>query len=82
MADPITYSEIGAFNREMLAGLMTWEKDVLIQLDDAVLAIVNKTKGPSDGKSKSVGDNIPAHEPKTVLAMFRRLMGGKPKRKP
>lgn len=38
-AGPITYLEIGAFNRETCAGLSAWDKELIRDLDDLARGI-------------------------------------------
>lgn len=41
MANPITYTEIEAFNRLTMASIGPWEVDLICRLDDAVLRAVS-----------------------------------------
>lgn len=46
---PITWAEIGAFNREACAGLSAWDKLLIRRVDDRVRAISLGTIDPTVG---------------------------------
>lgn len=76
--NPVTFAELSAYCRDFDAGLVHWEKRILIQMDDVVLAVLRGDKrGTAKPGDKIVGQDIPASDPKAVLAMFRRLAGPK-----
>lgn len=68
---PITWEEIGAFNRETFAGLSVWQKKLIRRIDTAVLAVM---AGVSNPKTQ-----VPVSNAKGVQALFRGLAKRKDK---
>ncbi|MGA0604856.1 phage tail assembly chaperone [Phenylobacterium sp. VNQ135] len=70
-ANPISYSEIEAYERKALVTFTAWESDLLMRVDDAVLdALAGEArKSPPSDKSEPV----PVSDTNSVKAIFRGL---------
>lgn len=68
--NPITYLELEAFERKALVRFTAWETDLLMRVDDAVLAAIAGEK-PITASTKS--EPVPASDPKGVKALLRGI---------
>jgi hypothetical protein len=77
-ANPITYDEIGAYDRETFAGLSVWAKKLIRRIDDAVLRVVaEEREKEAPAKSEVGGNQIPVTNTKGIRAMLRGLAAKK-----
>jgi len=67
--NPISYTEIEAFNRLTHANLSAWDIALIRRLDLAVMAVLNPPKGPK---------TVPARDGKRVLDLIREKAKPKP----
>lgn len=70
-ANPITEEALEAYCRRRLVDLSVWEGDLLIRLDDAVLAIwAQQAKAPAKGQEMT--EEIPVTDTAGVRGIFQR----------
>lgn len=70
--NPLRYQDVEAFERRTLVRLTAWETDLLIRLDDAVLAVwADGYKAPASASLKS--EPIEAGDTVNMKSMFRGL---------
>lgn len=69
---PLTYSEIEAYERKALITFTAWEADLLMRLDDTVLAVWSG-KGGADKPATVEGatDQIPVSDVRSLKEMVR-----------
>lgn len=73
-ANPISYQELEAFCRSRLVTLSAWEIELLMRLDDTVLAIwAEKSAKTTAGQ----GDPIPVTNTEGVRGLFQDLKARK-----
>jgi hypothetical protein len=78
-ANPLTYCELEAFERKALVHFSAWEADLLMRVDDAVITVWAGQITKPKGREKTADGAIPVSNPTGLKALFRGLMGRKPK---
>lgn len=68
----LTWTELDAFCRRSLVEMSVWEADLVMRLDDAVLAALRGTTKPGP-KPTDPPEPIPADNVDGVKALFRGL---------
>lgn len=68
-ANPLTYQELEAFERKNLVCLSAWQADLIMRLDDAVLAVWNQ-KALRTGSDNQTTD-IPVSDVEGIRAMVK-----------
>ena len=76
VANPLTYTELEAFERKALYSFTAWEAEMLMRLDDAVLAVWAGQMPKPKPKVMPNGE-IPVSNVKGVRALFQGLMARK-----
>lgn len=69
-ANPLTYAELEAFERKALVRFTAWEADLLMRVDDAVLAA---WAGERPAPKPAQGEPVEVSDPQNVKALFRGL---------
>lgn len=72
-ANPLTYSELEAFERKALVRFTAWETDLLMRVDDVVLAAWAGEQGAATNTPTVANDveEYPAHDVANIRAMVR-----------
>lgn len=81
--NPLSDLELEAFDRRTCAELSAWEKDLIMRLDDAVIAAV-RGDAPTAPAKKPDGEpadpiEVTPDNPQGVAAMFRGIAARKAK---
>ncbi len=84
VANPVTYTEIEAFNRLTMAGLGPWEVDLICRVDDVVLrTITAKAASGEAGETNLIpfsdGEGVKAFMTRLTIQHNARLAAQKPK---
>jgi hypothetical protein len=75
-ANPITYEAIDAFSRRTCMDLSAWETDLIVRIDDAILAIIAEQAAKpaeNDASGQSGGSQIPVSNPRGIRDLFRGI---------
>lgn len=75
-ANPITYEAIDAFCRRTCMALSAWETDLIVRMDDAILAIIAEqtAKPPASDAGGTGGDSqIPVSNGRGIRDLFRGI---------
>ena len=69
-ANPLTYTELEAFERKALVRLSAWQADLIMRLDDAVLAVWNEKARKATDRNEPTTE-LPVTDVSGLKAMFK-----------
>lgn len=75
-ANPISYTELEAYERKALVTLSAWETDLIMRLDDTVLDVqAAKAKAKSKAASPKADEPeaIPINDTKSIRGVFAKF---------
>lgn len=79
---PILYREVLAFSAITRTGLSAWEVELIMRVDDAVLAALKPAVSPASPGAVGAPDPAPASKTQRIREMFRGISAGRRKDEP